>query len=82
MWIMEGLSRQREREISAGRLLVLQETLRRLPPESQRMALDHCQRIVEGELNAMTQPGKARSHRLDSHGRAPVDLLRRGRVPD
>ena len=63
MWIMEGLSGQREREISAGRLLVLQETLRRLPPESQRMALDLCQRVVEGELNARDPASRARPHR-------------------
>ena len=63
MWIMEGLSRQREREISAGRLLVLQETLRRLPPESQRMALELCQRAVEGELDARDPAWRARPHR-------------------
>jgi len=63
MWIMEGLSRQREREISAGRLLVLQETLRRLPPESQRIALDLCQRFVEGELDVRDPARRARRDR-------------------
>lgn len=63
MWIMEGLSRQREREISAGRLSVLQETLRRLPPESQRMALDLCQRVVEGELDVRDSAWRARPQR-------------------
>jgi hypothetical protein len=49
MWIMEGLSRQtrREPDISTGRLIVLQETLRRLPPESQEMALDVCRQVME-----------------------------------